>query len=315
MLCLNLSSTDPFFNLALEELLLKNTRDEYLILYVNFLSIIIGKHQVAHRETNTEFVSRNKIPVLRRVSGGGTVYHDQGNLNFTFILQSTMGSQVNFRKYTKPVIDFLATIGIVANFEGKNDLKVNGFKISGNAEHVYRERVLHHGTILFDADIEMLKQCIRKDTSCYSTRAVESNPSPVMNLKQILPEINYMNDFRQRMYCYFLNSPGNNSFQLTSKEISEAESLADSKFRTWEWNYGYGPGYYFHNRFTFNDKEHSVTLFVKDGIIKECEIKGSDEMEKIGGSLIGCRHMPENLRIVLNEEQISVSETQVFNFF
>ena len=136
MLCLNLKSTDPFFNLALEEILLKNRKEEYLILGINDPCVVIGKHQVPHREVNTRFVTENNIPVIRRISGGGTVFHDSGNLNFSFIMQSEAGKQVDFRKYTLPVISFLSTLGVDAKFEGKNDLKVDGLKISGNAEHV-----------------------------------------------------------------------------------------------------------------------------------------------------------------------------------
>ena len=152
MLCLNLESTDPYFNLAVDEYLLKNRKEDFLILGINDTSVIIGKHQVAHRESATKFVTQNNIPVIRRISGGGTVYHDNGNLNFSFILKSEQGKQVDFRKYTLPVISFLASLGVDAKFEGKNDLKVNGLKISGNAEHVYHDRVLHHGTLLFNSD-------------------------------------------------------------------------------------------------------------------------------------------------------------------
>lgn len=315
MLLLNLQSTDPFFNLALEEILLRNRIDEYLILYVNSPSVIIGKHQVAHMEADTEFVTVNRIPVIRRISGGGTVYHDSGNLNFTFILQGIKGRQVDFRKYTRPVIDFLAALGVDAKFEGKNDIRVNGVKISGNAEHIFRERVLHHGTLLFDADIDMLKRSIRKDTSCYSTRAVKSNPSPVMNLKQLLPGIKDMDDFRQKMHCYFINRPGNNGIELTGAEISEAESLAASKFRTWEWSYAYGPEYQFNNRFNINGKPHSCRLFVKNGIIAECVVEGSAEMHKTGQRLTGCRHMPENLLDIFNRAGNMKTDINIYDFF
>ncbi|MDQ1332249.1 MAG: lipoate---protein ligase, partial [Bacteroidota bacterium] len=187
MFCLNLRSTDPFFNLALEEYLLKNRKEDFFIVYVNAPSVIIGKHQVAHREADTKFVNENNIPVLRRISGGGAVFHDAGNLNFSFISQSTEGKQIDFRKYTLPVIKFLSVLGVEARFEGRNDLKVNGLKVSGNSEHVFRNRVLHHGTLLYDAQLDMLKGSLRKDTSKYLTRAVSSNPSPVMNLKELIP--------------------------------------------------------------------------------------------------------------------------------
>jgi lipoate-protein ligase A len=315
MLCINLLSTDPFFNLAVEEYLLKNSNEEYFLLYVDYPSVIIGKHQVAHREADTKFISENNIPVIRRISGGGTVFHDEGNLNFSFISQSTHGKQVDFRKYTLPVIEFLFTLGVAAVFEGKNDLKFNGLKISGNAEHVYRERVLHHGTLLFDTKIDTLRASIRKDQSCYSTRAVASNPSSVMNLKDKVEGINDFDDFRKKMVEFFANRTGNISMGLSPQEISEAENLAETKFHKWEWNFAYGPEYHFSNKFEIKGIPHSCRLFVKDGIIQECEIEGSGEMSASGVKLISCRHMPEDLRKVFLKENILILPSEIFKFF
>jgi lipoate-protein ligase A len=315
MFCLNLDSTDPFFNLAAEEYLLKNSKEEYLILYVNAPSVIIGKHQVAHREINYEFITENNIPVIRRISGGGTVFHDYGNLNFTFIFQSIKGRQVDFRKYTMPVIEFLASLGVVAGFEGKNELKVDGFKVSGNAEHVYRERVLHHGTLLFDTNLDDLKDSLKKNRSCYSTRAVESNISSVMNLKDRIKGVNDINDFRLRLFDYFLKKPGNTIMNLKPEEIAETGSLSRSKFRTWEWNYAYGPEYHFENRFDINGKYHSCVFFVKDGIIHTCDIEGSEEMCATGEKLIGCRHMAEDIAEIFRKENIKIPPADIYKFF
>ena len=189
MYYLNITTADPFLNLAIEEILLKNDSRDFFLLYINNPSVVIGKHQTAHREADTKFTFENNIPVIRRISGGGTVYHDQGNLNFSFITRSESGKQVDFRRYTAPVINFLRSMNIDARFEGKNDIRVDGLKISGNAEHVHRERVLHHGTLLFDASLNELGNSIRKDTSCYSSRSVNSNPSEVTNLSRMLPAI------------------------------------------------------------------------------------------------------------------------------
>jgi len=315
MLCLNLRSSDPFFNLALEEYLLKQKREEYLLLYVNSPSVIIGKHQSAHRETNTEFITANNIPVIRRISGGGAVYHDFGNVNFTFIAQSTTGRQVDFRKYTAPVTDFLASVGIDARFEGKNDLKVNGLKISGNAEHVFRERVLHHGTILFDADMGFLKRSLRDDLSCYSTRAVGSNRSPVMNLKEHVVAIKNCEEFRERMMSWFLKFPGNILYDIDQEMTLRAEALAGSKFRTWEWNYAYGPEYHFNNIININGIQHSVALFVKDGIISECKIEGSAVMAEAAKRMTGYRHMVENITGFFANENILITGKEILKFF
>jgi lipoate-protein ligase A len=315
MFCINLPSNDPFFNLAVEEYLLRNSKEDYLIIGINTPSVIIGKHQVAHREADTRFVSENGIPVIRRITGGGTVYHDPGNLNFSFISQSTAGKQVDFRKYTLPVAEFLASEGIKADFEGRSDLKVNGLKISGNAEHVYRERVLHHGTLLFDTRLDDLKGSLRNDTSRYSTRAVESNPSYVMNLKDVMNHIEDIEVLKSRMLTYFIGQTENRSIELTPEEIKAIGSLAESKYRTWEWVFAYGPEYHFSNRFGINGINYSCRIFVRDGIIWESGIEGSDEMAVAAKNLIGCRHMPEDILRVLKEGNILISESDVYNFF
>ncbi len=320
MLCLSLTSTDPFFNLAVDEYLLKNRSGEYLILGINDKSVIIGKHQSAHRETNTKFITECNIPVIRRISGGGTVFHDTGNLNFTFILNSNEGKQIDFRKYTLPVIGFLASIGVDAKFEGKNDLKAGGLKISGNAEHVYRNRVLHHGTLLFDSDLELMSGAIRKDTSKYETRAVSSNPSAVTNLARVLKNtdshFDTIHEFRLLMLDWFLNnSPGSGVIDLSDKEIEEIKSLAETKYRTWEWNYAYGPEYHFKTSFEYNRTVSFCSLHVMDGIIRKIEIKGSGELEQAGNKLIGCRHMVEDLQYLFRKENIFKQGFDIYNFF
>jgi len=316
MLCLNLESTDPYFNLAADEYLLKNRNEDFLILGINDISIIIGKHQVANREANIKLVNQYNIPVIRRISGGGTVFHDRGNLNFSFILKSEQGKQVDFYKYTFPVISFLSSLGVHAKFEGKNDLKVNGFKISGNAEHVYHDRVLHHGTLLFNADLDQLGASIRREPGKYTTRAVISNPSSVINLKSLLMNINDIYEFKSLMLKWFLeNSPGSEQFHLTEEEIDKINDLADSRYRTWEWNYGYGPDYNLKNRFIYEGNECSCSLFVKEGIIIECEIKGHDQLASACRKLTGCRHMADDMKEVLNKENLLYSEFDIYYLF
>ena len=316
MFCINLDTTDPFFNLAIEEILLKNTSEEYLILGINNPSVIIGKHQSGHREVNTKFVNENMIPVIRRISGGGTVFHDNGNLNFSFIIESESGKQVDFRKYTLPVIDFLKFIGVEAKFEGKSDLKVDGFKISGNAEHIHGNRVLHHGTLLFSTSLAKLRNCIRKDTSHYTSRAVASNPSSVVNLNEKINCFKDIYEFRSEMMNFFLrNFSGYFPYNLSRSEIMQAEALAESKYKSWEWNWAYGPEYIFNNNFKINGEQNSCSISVKDGIIRECVIKGSDQMSNISRKIIGCRHMVNELSDVFHNENIFLTEEEIFNFF
>lgn len=314
MFCIDSDTNNPYFNLALEELLLKERTEEFAILSVNSNAVIIGKHQTAHREINTRFITENNIPVIRRISGGGTVFHDEGNLNFTFIKQSEPGKQVNFKEYTIPVIDFLASVGVSAKFEGKNDLKVNGLKISGNAEHVYHSRVLHHGTLLFNSSMDILRNCLRKDIYCYSSRAVMSNPSQVMNLGGIISGISDVLDFKSRMMNYFLTYfPGSQLCKLSEDEKTRAGLLAKSKYMTWEWNYAYGPEYQFINNFDFLEHQIYCRLIVREGIIRDCILEGSDGLAPVAENLTGCRHMPDDICEVLSKN--GLKDLNVFNFF
>lgn len=316
MILINLETRDPFFNLALEEVLLKRRKEDYLLIGSNDLSVIIGKHQAAHREVNTRFVTENKIPVIRRISGGGTVFHDAGNLNFTFIRQSEEGKQIDFRKYTKPVIDFLGSLGVYAKIEGKSDIKVDGFKVSGNAEHVYRNRVLHHGTLLFSANIDMLRNSIRLDKSCYTTRAVGSNPSSVMNLSERLIRLSNINEFREEMLHHIsVNIPDIEVSAISHQDKEDAVSLAETRYRSWEWNFAYGPEYVFSNTFLIKKKLHSCILEIRDGVVAQCAITGSPEMVSFSNKLTGCRHMVSDFLNAFEEENLDISEEEIYNFF
>lgn len=309
-------SDNPYLNLALEEYFLKNSSDDFIILGINRPSVIIGKHQSPYREINTRYLFDNKIPVIRRITGGGTVYHDHGNINFSFIRQSESGKQVNFQLYTTPVIDFLSSHGVEAKFEGKNDLKTDGFKISGNAEHVFRNRVLHHGTLLFNSSLDVLRETLRNNKSCYVTRAVDSNPSHVMNLSAILKEFSTAEDLRNAMKDFFLDYfPGSQLYSLTNSDLREAELLAESKYKTWEWNFAYGPEYQFVRSFVFSGKNVSCRINVKDGTIRSFIPEGSSELLRAADKLIGCRHMPDEMKDAFRKENVLFSDDEIFNFF
>lgn len=331
MFCLIPETTDPYFNLAAEEVLLKNSQDEFLILGINCRSVIVGKHQVAHREADTRFVTMNGIPVIRRISGGGTVYHDPGNLNFAFILNSEKGKQVDFRKYTLPVIDFLASLGVNAEFEGNSDLRVKGLKISGNAEHVFRNRVLHHGTLLFDTRLDLLSSSLRKDTGHYITRAVRSNPSKVTNLSPLLKDS--LRDSLKDLFpvssgssvtiqalrilmrkWFFDNYPGIESYLLSGSQVGMAEELARSKYATWEWNYAYGPEYSVTGTFEIGNLHHHYRMHVREGIISECETEGL-KGKQIASLLKGRRHMVNDLEHLVKNETIFGHGFDVYNLF
>ena len=324
MLCISLETTDPCFNLAVDEYLLKERNEEFLVMGINDPSVIIGKHQIAHMETSARILKEYNIPVIRRISGGGAVYHDRGNLNFSFILNSEPGKQVNFRKYTEPVLEFLLSIGINAAFEGKSDLKFNGYKISGNAEHVYHNRVLHHGTLLFDADLNRLENSLGNDKSRYHSKAVKSNPAKVINLKYVLKDIlkdilKYVDnteDLRTIMMKWFLeNLPGSVLPGLKSEETRQIEFLAETKYRTWDWNYAYGPEYLFENSNLIEGKDIYLSFSVKDGIIHDCRVEGSKDLTYLFGRINGCRHMVDEVRQTVGEKNLMKYGIDIFDLF
>jgi lipoate-protein ligase A len=306
-------STDPSFNLALDEYFLTKRNDEFIILCINSTSVISGKHQCIHKEINTRFITENNIPVLRRITGGGTVFHDEGNLNYTFILNSESGKQVDFPKYTKPVLGFLKSAGINADMHG-SDVKVNGRKISGNAEHIHRNRVLHHGTLLFDASLSFLKNCLSKDNSRYETKAVASNPSHVINISELKPEITDIYEFRSLMTEYLLHTfPSIQKYEPGEGETNDISELADKKYRTWEWNYAYGPDYFFSNSLRYGEADISFRMHVREGIIRDMVLNDGDYHSPVLKKLIGVKHMPEDISAFFQSEDMD--NIDIFRFF
>ncbi len=152
MLCIYLKNTNPYFCLAAEEYFLKNFDDDIFMLWQSDDTIVVGKHQNALGEINYRFVRKNNITVARRISGGGTVFHDSGNVNFSFIKNVKSSAEISFKQFTEPVVNTLAKLDIIATTSGRNDLLIEGKKISGNAEHIFKKRVLHHGTLLYNSD-------------------------------------------------------------------------------------------------------------------------------------------------------------------
>lgn len=312
-----LKSYDPFFNLALEDFLLHTGNDEYFLLSVNSPSVITGRHQVIYMEADIFAARELNMPVIRRISGGGTVFHDEGNINFTLIRNSSQGKQIDFELHTRPVIEFLRYMGINAMLTGKSNITVDGLKVSGNAEHVFRERVLHHGTLLFNSSLDKMKRVIRGKTEHYSTKAIESNRAQVINLRELLPDIANIDDLASMMFDYIKKNffPGMEVLTVAGQEVAGTESLAESKYRTWGWNYGFSPPYSFSGSFEAYGSPHRVTMYVKDGIIWKCDITGSDLMAVKAKQLIGCRHMPEDIMNIFRSENIEISDTEIERFF
>ncbi len=308
-LCINQTNSDPYFNLAAEEYFLKNFQEDFFMIWRSQPSVVVGKHQNALAEINHEFVRENQIPVARRLSGGGTVFHDPGNVNFTFIRNVEKISEVNFKIFTVPVIEALKKLGVVAYTSGRNDLLIDGKKISGNAEHVHRNRVLHHGTLLFDSRLEALKGALKVDFSKFEDKAVQSNRSEVTNISDYLPKPISVDEFTDFLFGEMSqNYPEFQVYEPTPEDIEAIEKLSIEKYQTWDWIFGYSPRYRFTNTLNTANGAVSVNLLVEKGRITESTVSGSISAEigqKIEERLLGCRHDFEAVKsslFSLNEE-------------
>ena len=287
--CLKHNSLDPYFNLAAEEYLLKNFTEDFFIIWRSERSIVVGKHQNALAEINHGFVKDNNIYVARRLSGGGTVFHDPGNVNFTFIRSVKEISEVNFKIFTEPIIQSLQKLGLAAYTTGRNDLMVDGKKISGNAEHVYKKRVLHHGTLLFNSDLAKLKGALNVDLSRFEDKSVQSNRSPVTNISEYLSKHMNVDDFSDFIFDDVQNVfQDKEIFEFTGEDIASIEILKNEKYSTWDWIYGYSPRYVFRNKIQMDSGEIEIKMLVVKGIIQEIAADGLPP--EISEMMIGKRH-------------------------
>jgi len=306
--CLTHKSLDPYFNLAAEEYFLKNYREDFFMLWRSKQSIVVGKHQNALAEINQQFVKDNHICVARRLSGGGTVFHDLGNINFTFIRNVNEISEVNFAIFTKPIAAALQKLGVEAYTTGRNDLMIDGKKISGNAEHVFRKRVLHHGTLLFDSNLYELSGALKVDLSRFEDKSVQSNRSPVTNISEYLKEKMNVEEFMEYLFEEVQTSfQDKKIYQITQEDIAAIEKLRDEKYSTWDWVYGYSPKYTFRNSIELPSGKIEVELMVEKGIILEAGLKGfnKETSETIEKMLEGKRHRIEDFNQLLLHSQVS----------
>jgi lipoate-protein ligase A len=315
MLCIHLKNTDPFFCLAAEEYLLKNFSDDIFMLWQSENTVVVGKHQNLLAEINYPFVRENKITVARRISGGGTVFHDAGNVNFTFIKNVKSPAEISFKMFTEPVVEALAKLGITATTSGRNDLLIEGKKISGNAEHIYKNRVLHHGTLLYNSDLKNLGQAIKVVPGKYESKAVQSNRSPVANISSFLKEKLTVEEFIQFLLGVQLEKFENGFYELSETDIQTIGKLSDEKFRTWEWNFGYSPKYSFKNEEKIDGKNLFVQINVHKGIIEDCKISGNFYSEEnstdISLRLKKQLHYFEEVKKVLKTD----SDRVIYSFF
>ncbi len=318
MLYINRHSTNPYVNLATEEYILKNIDDDCFMLWINEPCIIVGKHQNTLAEINYDYVTKNNIPVVRRLSGGGTVFHDLGNINFTFIKKENNNVNINFKQFTQPILDILNDLGVEAVHGGKNDLLINGKKISGNAEHIWKHKVMHHGTLLFSSNINNLSSALKVKTGVYTDKAVQSNRSEVTNISEHLRTPLTITQFTQliieRLRSYYKDI---SFYDLTDEDHLKIDELVATKYNTWAWNFGYSPFYKFNKSFLdAAGNPINISLAVKDGIITAFEIK-ADFMDaslalQIETALLNKPHNIQAIKKALDDVLIVTTTEMVF---
>ena len=300
-----LPTQSPYFNLATEEYLLTQTQEEVFMLWQNANAIIIGRHQNTLAEINQPFVEENKIVVARRLTGGGAVFHDLGNLNFSFIRNiAPEEKEINFVKFLQPIVDALQSLGVPAAFSGRNDLVVHDKKISGNAMVYYGNRVLEHGTLLFSTVQHNLAQALKVDPEKFKDKAVKSVRSRVTNISEHLPQPMTVMEFKDYLMDFILKQqPGTTIEPLTPQEEACIQKRADEKFSTWEWNYGASPKYAIERKVRTKGGTVQIGMDVKNGIISDLRIYGDffskKNPDELVRKLIGIAHTETALKETL----------------
>ncbi|MFJ7468559.1 lipoate--protein ligase [Peribacillus frigoritolerans] len=304
----NKGITDPRINLAIEEYALKhlNIDETYLLFYINRPSIIIGRNQNTIEEINSDYVDEKGITVVRRLSGGGAVYHDLGNLNFSFITKDDGDSFHNFKKFTQPVVETLEKLGIHAELSGRNDILAEGKKISGNAMFSTKGRMFSHGTLLFQSEMDHIVSALKVKKDKIESKGIKSIRSRVGNIADFLKEPMSVDEFRSFLLQNIFKDSGEvTEYVLTETDWEKIHEISEDRYQNWEWNYGKSPKFNLQNSHRFPVGSVDIRLEVNRGIIENCKIYGDffgvGEVADIERKLTGIRYEKEAISRVLDE--------------
>lgn len=298
--------TDPRINLAIEEFALRKlpAGESYLLFYRNEPSIIIGKNQNTLEEINAEYVKMNNLHVVRRLSGGGAVYHDLGNLNFSFITQDDGNSFHNFQKFTAPVVEALQELGIQAELTGRNDIQVGERKISGNAQFATKGRMFSHGTLLFDSEIENVVSALKVDPDKIQSKGIKSIRSRVANIVEFLKDPITMEEFRVKLLFSIFGVQTEEevpTYQLSEDDWTQIHQISEERYQNWDWNYGKSPkSTVQHAKRIEGVGRIDVRLAIEEGHLQQVKIYGdffgAHDVAELEEKLVGMRYEEDALR-------------------
>ncbi|WP_261306444.1 lipoate--protein ligase [Paenibacillus andongensis] len=306
--------TDPRINLAIEEYALRQLPNDesYLLFYINEPSIIIGKNQNTIEEINPEYVKANNLHVVRRLSGGGAVYHDLGNLNFSFITRDDGNSFHNFQKFTEPVVEALRKLGVEAALTGRNDIQVGERKISGNAQFATKGRMFSHGTLLFDSEIENVVSALKVNLDKIQSKGIKSIRSRVANIIEFLNEPITMEEFRNKLLVSIFGAEESEVplYKLSEEDWDRIHELSEERYQNWDWNYGKSPKSTVQNSKRFEGVGTiDVRLDIEVGHIHDIKIYGdffgASDVAELEEALRGSRYEESSV-----SEQLSGVELQ-----
>lgn len=309
----NQGITDPRINLAIEEFVLKHLpmdEDSYLLFYINEPSIIIGRNQNTIEEINADYVKEQNIHIVRRLSGGGAVYHDLGNLNFSFLTRDDGNSFHNFRKFTQPVIDTLQSLGVNAELTGRNDIQVGEQKISGNAQFSTKGRMFSHGTLLFDSHMEHVASALKVKPMKVESKSTKSVRSRVANITEFLTEPMTIEQFRATILRHVFGMEPDQvpQYKLTEQDWEKIHQISQERYQNWDWNYGRSPQFNVQNAKKFTGGIVDVRLEVKNGAIEHATIFGDffglGEVSDVEAKLAGVRFEESAIRDALADLDI-----------